>query len=415
MQSLRNPNPSRALKTLALILAAAMAAPTNLLAQDNKAAMPDKPQPQPKSSARVDYSHPVRHFPNPVGPYMGKPISEPVFANTPRIDQMVKDGKLMLSLTDAISLALENNLDLAIARYNLSIADTDILRAQGGGGIGGVSTGLVSGTPGGGQGGFGSGASGAGAGGTSAGAGGAGAGTSGLVTSTLGAGSSIEQFDPSVTGTLQFERARFPQANTITSGVAEFEQNSTVGNFSYNQGFGTGTAMQVTFNNNRAATNSLFNSLNPQLNSSFRFTVRQRLLQGFGTANQLRFIRIARNNKKISDIAFKNQIISTVSQIQNIYWDLVSAYEDTKVKERALALAEKTLGDNKKQVEIGTLAPIEIVRAQSEVATRNQDLIVSQTALQLQQTLMVNAVSRSLAANPTCWRRPSRSAIPEII
>lgn len=395
MQSLRNPNPSRASLTLALILAAAMAVPTSLLAQEANASMPEKPQPQAKS-ARVDYSHPVRHFPNPVGPYLGKAVADPVFSNTPRIDQLVKDGKLVLSLSDAISLALENNLDLAIARYNLSIADTDILRAQGGGGIGGVSTGLVSGTPGGGQGGFGTGASGAGSGGTSAGAGGAGAGTAGLVTSTLGAGASVEQFDPSVTGTLQFERARFPQANTITSGVPVFEQNTTIGNFTYNQGFATGTAMSVSFNNQRAATNSLFNSLNPQLTSTFRLTVRQRLLQGFGTANNLRFIRIARNNRKISDMAFKNQIISTVSQIQNIYWDLVSAYEDVKVKQRALALAEKTLRDNKKQVEIGTLAPIEIVRAQSEVATRNQDLIVSQTALQLQQTLMINAVSRTL-------------------
>ncbi|MGH8458835.1 MAG: TolC family protein, partial [Nevskiales bacterium] len=143
--------------------------------------------------------------------------------------------------------------------------------------------------------------------------------------------------------------------------------------------------------------NSLFSTLVPELNSGFRLTMRQRLLSGFGLGPNTRFIRIARNNREISDIAFRNQVISTVSQIQNIYWDLVNAYEDVKVRERSRALAEKTLSDNRKQVEIGTLAPIEIVRAESEVATRNQELIVAQTNLQLQQLLMKNAITRDLS------------------
>jgi outer membrane protein TolC len=113
--------------------------------------------------------------------------------------------------------------------------------------------------------------------------------------------------------------------------------------------------------------------------------ISQQLLQGFGFGPNLRFIRIARNNREISDVAFRLQVITTVNQIQNIYWDLVNAYEDVKVKERSLALADKTLSDNKKQVEIGTLAPIEIVRAQSEESTRQQDLITSRTNLELQQ------------------------------
>src|SRR5262249_29497606 len=138
---------------------------------------------------------------NPIGVYIPTKLAEPKFGNTPRIDQMIKEGKLVISLNDAIALALENNLDLAIARYNLDIADTDILLAKSGSSIRGVNTGLVSGTPGGGQGGFGTGASGAGAGGTASGAGGAGSGASGLVTSTLGTGAAIEQFDPSISGT----------------------------------------------------------------------------------------------------------------------------------------------------------------------------------------------------------------------
>ncbi len=154
--------------------------------------------------------------------------------------------------------------------------------------------------------------------------------------------------------------------------------------------------MSIGFNNQRQTSNSLFTTLVPDVTSNFRMTLRQHLLAGFGSTNR-RFIRIARNNREISDVGFRLQVSTTVSQIQNIYWDLVNAYEDVKVKQRSLDLANKTLSDNKKQVEIGTLAPIEITRAQSEASTREQDLIVSQTNLQLQQLLMKNAISRSLS------------------
>ncbi|HWC17917.1 MAG TPA: TolC family protein, partial [Terriglobales bacterium] len=108
------------------------------------------------------------------------------------------------------------------------------------------------------------------------------------------------------------------------------------------------------------------------------------------------FIRIARNNREIVDVAYRDQVIQTVSQIENIYWDLVNAYENVRAKERSLALAQKTLSDNQKQVEIGTLAPLEVVRAQSQVASNQQSLIVAQTNLQLQQLLMKNALSRNM-------------------
>jgi outer membrane protein TolC len=196
---------------------------------------------------------------------------------------------------------------------------------------------------------------------------------------------------------VQFERAKTPLSNTVTTGVPFLQQNTTLANFTYNQGFATGTSLSVGFNNNKLTTNALFSGFNPVLNSNFRATVSQHLLQGFGWGTNTRLIRIANNNRRISDISFRNQVIATVSQIQNIYWDLVSAYEDVKVRERSLALANRTLSDNRKQVEIGTLAPIEIVRAESEASTRNQELIVSQTNLQLQQTFMKNAISRSLA------------------
>ncbi len=330
-----------------------------------------------------------------VGPYTSRAVPNPNLVNAPRLDQLLKGGKLMLSLNDAIALTLENNLDIAIARYNLPIADTDILRTKSGGAARGVNTGLVSGTLGGTTTGT-SGSQGSGSGGTTSGAGGAGSGSGGIVTSTSGAGSAVDSFDPILSGTLAMERATILTANAISTGRFTFQQNTTTGNFGYFQGFQSGTALNVGFNNNRLATDST-SALFPALSSSFRATVRQHLLQGFGFAPNTRFIRIAKNNREISDLSFKNQIISTVSQVQNIYWDLVNAYEDLKVKQRSLALADKTLGDNRKQVEIGTLAPIEIVRAQSEVATRNQDLIISQTNLQLQQLFMLNAISRNVS------------------
>src|SRR3954447_18176576 len=360
-----------------------------------------KPAPQQPGTPppkRVDYGKPVSHFPWIISPYMPRHVPDPVIVNTPRIDQVMQDGKILLSLDDAIALSLENNLDLAIARYNLDIADTDILRAKAGNATRGVASGLVQGTPGGGVGGFGSGASGAGAGGTTTGTGGAGTGAAGLVTSTVGTGSAIPSFDPILTGTLSLEHASFPLSNSVTTGTNKLQQNTGIANFNYFQGFKTGTTMNVAFNNQRQITNSLFNTLQPTLSSDFRLTLRQSLLQGLGLGPNMRFIRIANNNKKISNEAFKLQIITTVSQIQNIYWDLVNAYENMKVAERSLALANKTLSDNRKQVEIGTLAPIEIVRAESEASARNQDLIVAQTNLQLQQLLMKNAITKNSRA-----------------
>lgn len=356
----------------------------------------ENPVPQKPLTLQDDFSKSKGYFPNPLGVYTQREVPATSFENTPRIDQLIKNGTLYLSLNDAIALALENNLDIAVARYNLQIADTDILRAKSGAGIRGVASGLVQGTPGGGQGGFGTGAPGASPGGTSAAAGGAGSGSAGLVQSTTGVGPTVEQFDPSLSGTLSLEHSNSPLSNTVTAGVPVFQQNTGTGNFAYAQGFATGTDMSVGFNNNRQATNSRFNTLNPVLNSNFRFTVRQHLLQGFGLENQLRFIHIARKNRMISDAGFRNQVITTVSQIQNIYWDLVNAYEDLKVREHSVALSQTTLSNNRKQVEIGTLAPIEIVRANSEVATANQQLIVSQTNLLLQQTLIKNAISRNL-------------------
>src|SRR5712692_8058581 len=380
----------------AIVLASALSV-SSWAQTSQPAPQPAQPQaPQPQQFRLGDYSKGRSHFPNPIGPYVPRNVPPPNLSNTPRIDQSMQNGKLMLSMDDAIALTLENNLDIAIARYNLNIADTDILRTKAGASFRGVNTGIVQGTPGGGVGGIGgaTGSQGAGAGGTTGGAGGAGAGTSGLVSSTLGVGPTITPFDPIITGTLQLDRNRTQSPSSFSNPFTN--QNTGTGDFLYSQGFASGTSIGVGFNNSRITSSSNFSKLSPTLNSNFRFTLAQHLLSGFGFLPNTRFIRIAKNNREISDVAFRLQVITTVNQIQNIYWDLVNAYENVRVQQESLALADKTLSDNKKQVEIGTLAPIEVVRAQSVVATNQQALIVAKTNLELQQLLIKNALSRNL-------------------
>ena len=342
------------------------------------------------------YSQPRSHFPNLFAPYSMRHVSPPNLANTSRIDQLMRDGKLYISMNDAVALALENNLDIGIARYNLNIADTDVWRAKAGSVTLGVNTGIVQNTPGGNGIGVGSTSSGGGAGGTSAGIGGAGAGTGGIVSATTGVGAAVPSFDPILTGTLQLDQSVVEYYNPFSEPFT-YEHTNTW-NFAYQQGFHWGSNLTVAFNNNRVSASPLspYQDLSTQYSSSFRATLTQPLLSGFGFLPNTRFIMIAKNNREISDVAFRLQVITTVDQIQNIYWDLVSAYENVKVQQDALAFAQRTLSDTQKQVQIGTLAPIEVVRAQSTVATNQQQLIVAQTTLQLQQLLMKNALSRTL-------------------
>jgi outer membrane protein TolC len=218
------------------------------------------------------------------------------------------------------------------------------------------------------------------------------------VESTLGTGAPVDTYDPIFSAGLRVEHGTFPLNSSVLSGQVPFlQQNVGTANFNYFQAFRSGTSMSVDFDNARTTDNTTTSSLVPQIQSGFRLTLRQRLLSGFGFGPNTRFIRIAHNNREISDVAFRNQVIATVSQIQNIYWDLVNAYEDMKVKERSLALADKTLSDDRDQVKIGALAPIEVMRAESEVAARSQDLLLSQNELQLQELLIKNAITRDLS------------------
>jgi outer membrane protein TolC len=347
-----------------------------------------------QTNAAVNFAAPKSH--NPFSAYSASEAPKPPLINSPRLNQLIHDGKLYLSLKDAIRLALENNLDLAIARYNLPIADTDILRTQAGGVFRGVNAGVVQGTPGGGVGGFGTGAPGAGAGGTTAGAGGAGAGASGLVQSTLGVGAPVASYDPAIIGSVGAEHQTTPLANQRIYGVPLLQLNTGQANFLFTQSFSTGTSVSFEFNNNRQTTNSPFFNLSPALSSTYRFSFQQQLLAGFGLGPNLRYLRIAKNNKKISDIAFKDQVIATVTQIENIYWDLVNAYQQAQVNEQSLTFAQQSLDNAKKQFQLQSIPAMDVTRAEAEVSKRDQDLTVARTSLQLQELLTKNALTKSL-------------------
>ncbi|HEX4019970.1 MAG TPA: TolC family protein [Acidobacteriaceae bacterium] len=374
----------------------------------------------------LDYSQGKNPWRNPIAPFTQIQVPAPVFSNSPRIDDLYRDGKIYLSLDDAILLALQSNYDVAIARYNLDIADTDLLRVRAGVPNLGVNNGLLTGTLGGSTSPVSSsstagtattpagsttttsatvstaGASGGGPGGTSAGAGGGASGSAGVNQTTLGAGplvAPLEPLDPTFTGTIQLQRENTPETSNLFTGSFSLNQNINEYNFTYNQGFLYGELLAISFNNNRTTNNakSVFASFySPQVNSSFNAQITQHLLQGFGKATNGRFIAITKNNRRITDSSFRAQLLYTIDQIENIYWGLVGAYEDEQAKVGALKQSMQLASDDQKQLEIGTLAPLDVVQANANVASDKQALIASQTKLEYQQLLMKQAIARNL-------------------
>ncbi len=380
----------------------------------------------PLRSSEHDYSRGKQQWYNPVSQFTQIQVSPVVNTNSPRIDDLYRDGKIYLSLDAAILLALENNYDIAIARYNLDIADTDLLRARSGLSFLGVNNGLLTGTLGGstspvfstsaaGAATSGSsststtaaaspivqttGAVGGGPGGTSVGVGGGASGPNGINQTTLGAGPLVtlpEQLDPSITGTIQLERSHTPQGSNFSTNSFTLDQNQDEYNFGYNQGFLTGTSVAATFDNMRTTSNSIFNFYSPTINTSFNVQITQHLLQGFGPHVNGRYIAITKNNRRITDSSFRAQLLYTVDQVENIYWGLVGAYEDVQAKQGALQQSQQLESDDEKQLQIGTLAPLDVVNAKANVASDQQALIAAQTKLQYQELVMKQAIARNL-------------------
>ncbi len=325
-----------------------------------------------------------------IGRYQTHAIAPINLANSGRLDALVRAGKIYLSLQDAIALALENNLDIEVQRYALPLAQADLLRAKSGGAIRGISTSIATSNQGANSQSL-----------TSTTTGGTTAGTLGGITSTQYSGPLTESLDPVLIGQMNWGHQTSPQTNTLFTGVTSLVQTQKNYNFSVAQGFLTGTSASLGLTNTSTFQNTYTQAFNPSLQSALALQINQHLLQGFGFAVNNRFIRIAKNNLKVADLIFRQQVMTTVSNVIGLYWTLVSYNEAVTVAKQALALAQKLYNDNRKQVEIGTLAPIEIVRAEAEVASREQDVTTTETNVLQQETVLKNALSKTGIASPT--------------
>jgi len=328
-------------------------------------------------------------------PYEPKDVLPVDVSNSGRLESLLRAGNIYLSLQDAIALALENNLDIHIQRYGRSEAEANLLRAKAGGLLRGLPNSVQTSTT----------AAltqltGGGAFGTAGSSGGTSSGGSGgtIITAT---GTTIPNLDPSVYVVGYWDHTSAPQSNAFTTGTTNLVYRNDVYAAGYQQGFLTGTNVQLNWQQSTTKANATTLDFNPSTTGSLNLQITQPLLQGFGLAVNNRNIRIARNNMKVNDLLFKQQVMTTVSQIVAAYWDLVSFNENVKVKQQALDLSERLYSDNKKQVEIGTLAPIEIVRAEAEVASRQQDLVNAQTQVLQQETALKNALSRNGLMSPS--------------
>ena len=316
-------------------------------------------------------------------------------ANSPRLEALLRAGRLYLSLQDAIALALENNLDIDLQRYGPQIADAQVLRAKAGGFAQGVSTTVTAGP-------------------TSAQPGGvAQSGVSGNPSTQANAasptavgntvitqsGPPIPVFDPEIVGSASWAHQTVPESSVFLTGTSSLIQRQDLSGITYQQGFSSGTLVSLGLNNTTIVGNNANSNFNPATTASLGLTVTQHLLQGFSFAVNQRQIQIARNNRELSDLTFKLQVITTVAAVMDLYWDLVTYNENVRVQQQAVATSTKLYEDNKKQVEAGMMAPIEVVRAEAQVATDQQNLTLAETQRLQQETILKNALSRNGVAS----------------
>jgi len=361
---------------------AGTAAPQLPLGQEMQQEQKQTPAPQKPFHVSLPHSR------SPFAPYTASQAPPLDLTNSPRLENLMRDGKLYISLHDAIALAIENNLDLAYFRYNFPIAQTDYARTKAGGQANGVNTSIVQSST---QGGFGSSNSGS----LSSSTGSSAAGAGGIVTSTLGAGTTVASFDPYLTFKGFVDHTVAQQSSAFSTGVPVFEENTIEGLTSFTQNFPLGTGLQVYYEGQRLANNSPYEAVNPILYSNFTVEFTQQLLAGFGISTNERYMRIAKKNLQITDLAFRLQVIATITQVENIYWDLVNAYQDEQVKERSLSFAQRTLQDDQKQLELSAIPAMQVTKDQSDVATSEGDLTVARATLRLNELLIKNAITKT--------------------
>jgi outer membrane protein len=326
-------------------------------------------------------------------PYQARNVPPINLTNSSRLETLVRGGNLYLAAPDVVALAIENNIDVEVQRYGPLLAREVLKRAQAGGALRSVGVGVAQGPTSVSLTGVTVNASG------TSGAAGSGVSSGGGITTQLGP--SISSFDPNVSFVANFAHNTSPQSNTVLTGTTALVTDTRTYQAAYQQNFPFGLSTQMTYSSTHIGVNSQFFSLNPYTNGSLDLQVTQNLLQGFGVAVNGRNIRVQKNNLKVTDLQFKQQLITTVSAVLNLYWDLVGFHEDLTARKQELTTAQQLFDDNKKQVELGALAEIEITRAEAQLYTAKQDLLISETNLLQQETVLKNALSRKGIISPS--------------
>ncbi len=389
-------------RLFALFLCTLLAAPATLAQQSTPNAPPPVGPPPPPTIAQQAQAQQqlapaqpfhvsMPHSRNPFAPYMSSTVPSVNLNNSPRLYSLMRDGKLYLSLQDAIDLAIENNLDIAYARYMVPTALADLARTNAGGVANGVNTAVVSSST---QSGFGAGTPAGVSGTTTSGASAAGSG--GLVTSTLGEGTYVNPFDPVVTFKGLVDHTKTQEVNTVLYGVPLYEQNTVGFGTQYTEYFPLGTGIQWSLQGQRLAANSPEDIVNPDISLNYEMYISQPLLAGFGFGTNRRWIHIARKNLQITNYAFKAQVIATISGVEDIYWDLVNAYEDAEVNERTLAFANQTLSDDQKQLDLKAIPALQVMQDESAVATAEGNLTIARANLRAAELTIKNALTKTV-------------------
>ncbi|MCC6343127.1 MAG: TolC family protein [Bryobacterales bacterium] len=330
-------------------------------------------------------------------PYLA-PEAPPIrLTNSPRLATLLRGGNLYLTAHDAIALALENNIDLEIARYSPILADWRVTRALAGGALPGVPSGAGQAASfASGQGVLGSQAAAGVSGG--GGAGGGGAGRSNATVSQVGP--VVQTLDPTFQQATTFSHRSNPQSNVTQSLTNNLVSRQRAYSGSFQQGFLTGGSVTVSYTHHFLEENSPTNLLNPSTALNASIMIQHNLLQGFGTAVNGRNIKVARLNRNISDLDFETQVTATVSSVLRAYFKLTAGDEDVRAKQDAAATAAEYLRETRERVSAGAAAGLDITAAQSQLATARRDLIISRTTFGQDETQLKNLISRNGVEDP---------------
>ena len=347
---------------------------------------PSKQSSKPAEATLYDYTH-SPGFPDIISIYSAPYVPQARLANSSLLDELIVGDKLNLSLEDAIALAIENNLDIGVARYNLPLAQANLLRTRAGGAARGVAGASLS------QAIF-SGAIGTGIGG----GGGAGGGSAG---GALGGGipyvGGASCCDPYVSMQYDWGYTVTPLGYTTISGVPVETAHAGFFSTSVGQGFLTGTSVVASVSGFRNSNNTLTQLFNPSLTSNLTVGITQKLLNGFGRRANASNIRIAMNEQKYSQSVFRQKVIDTVTKVISTYYDLLADQENIRVAKEALGYAQKLLEDNQEEKKIGAAAQLDVAQAELDVANRQQDMLTAENKFEQDSQSMKSLVSRSFS------------------